>query len=233
MLVGIVSASSLLRHGLGAILCSQPDISLAWQAEEFPKTEDAARLPQADVLLLDSENNALDRVLLETAQFQFPRSRIVVLYDLPSEELMVETLLAGARGCLSKAREGDLLLKAVRCVAQDELWANRRVTARALQKGTKLLSHHAQDSNQLSPREWEVFSLVALGKRNRQIAEALCISEHTVKRHLYSIYRKLNVPSRLEAGLLFYRMTSPGGKPSLPTSHPGKSPAVAREARPA
>lgn len=229
MLVGIVSANSLLRQGVIAMLSAQLDVTLAWQAEEFPKAEDAAELPPADVLLLDADNDTLDRVLLERAQFQFPRSRVVVLYEFPSDELMVETLLAGARGCISKARDGDVLLKAIRCVARDELWANRRVTARALQKGTKMLNHQAQDSSQLSPREWEVFSLVALGKRNRQIAATLSISEHTVKRHLYSIYRKLNVPSRLEAGLLFYRMTSAAGGPALPAKHPGTPIAAARE----
>ncbi len=214
MRVGIISSNSLLRQGLVALLSAQENVSIGWQIPDVQQMSRAGA-PELDVLLLDSENDALDRILLEEAQAQFPKSKIVVLYELPSEELMVETLLAGARGCLSKVRDGEIFLKAIGCVARDELWANRRITARALQKGAKIRTHYAQDSSQLSPREWEVFSLVAVGKRNRQIASTLCISEQTVKRHLYSVYRKLRVPSRLEAGLLFYRMSS-GPKDTAP-----------------
>lgn len=59
-------------------------------------------------------------------------------------------------------------------------------------------------SNQLTPREHEVLSLVAQGKRNSQIGQSLCIAEHTVETHLKNIFRKLQVASRTEASQHFW-----------------------------
>ena len=223
MRVGIISPASLLRHGLAALLAGHPEIGLAWQVERADNVSTADERP--DVLLLDAGDDALDRATIEAAKARFPSARIIVLYEAPSEELMVETLLAGARRCVSKTRDGALFVKAVLCVGRDELWANRRVAASALQKGLRRAGAAPAAEGALSRREWEVFSLIAVGKRNREIAAALCISEQTVKRHLYSIYRKLNVPSRLEAGLLFYRLGRQA--PPAPAEAPQELPARA------
>ncbi len=225
MKIGVISPNALFRRALIALLAGEKDMSVSWQPADVHQAAGGEK-PDLDVIVVDPGSDRLDRSLLEEVQQQFPRAKEVVLYELPSDELMAETILAGAHGCLSKVRDADLFLKAVRCVARGELWANRHVTAWALKKNLKLLNGHSRESHDLSRREWEVISLVAVGKRNRQIASSLHISEQTVKRHLYSVYRKLNVSNRLEACLSFYRIKSIA--PEAVSLSPASGPASAR-----
>jgi len=208
MRVGVISWKSLLRRGLIAMLRDANDVAIVWEVEDLREVNRSGSSNALDLILFEAKDDTLDRVLLEELRAQFPKARIAVIYADPSEQLIAETLLAGAQGCISEVRDGDVFMKAVHCLAGGELWANRRATAMALEMGATNNASKSWHSTQLTRREWEVFSLVAVGKRNRQIAETLYISEQTVKRHLYSLYRKLHVPSRLEAGLLFYRMNS-------------------------
>jgi DNA-binding NarL/FixJ family response regulator len=208
MVVGVVSKHALIRRALVALLSGTGDMRVGWEVADI-RSLDRTEAPPAsvDLIVVEADCDIVDHVLFHELKSHFATARIAVIYENPSDELVKETLLAGAHGCFSKSQDGGTFLKALGCINRGELWAQRRIMSSLFEKGMKSDGQMPTKSNQLTRREWEVFSLIAVGKRNRQIAAALCISEATVKRHVYSIFQKLQVPSRLEAGLLFYRMT--------------------------
>lgn len=106
-------------------------------------------------------------------------------------------LRAGARGYLYGDGNLSLLVKAIRHVARGELWADHRLAASALEPGLGGEGEAAW----LTDREARVLAAVAEGKRNKEIAVELAITEATVKTHLNRVYRKLGVSDRLQAGL--------------------------------
>ena len=209
MVVGLISKHALFRRALIALLCGNDDVRVAWDVEDLQGLDRPKGQPESiDVIVVEADCDLVDHVCFQELRAQFPATRIAVIYETPSDELVKETLLAGAHGCFSKSQDGETFLKALGCINRGELWAQRRIMSSLFEKRMKSDGQTLAKSNQLTRREWEVFSLIAVGKRNRQIGAALCISEATVKRHVYSIFQKLHVPSRLEAGLLFYRMTA-------------------------
>lgn len=224
MLVGVVSKHTLIRRALMALLNDRGDLRVAWEVEGIRSLDRTAVPPASvDLIVVEADCDIVDHVLFHELKSQFPTARIVVIYAALSDELVAEALLAGAHGCFSKSEDGETFLKALGCISRGELWAQRRILSSLVEKEIRGDGNLLTRSNQLSRREWEVFSLIAVGKRNRQIASALYISEPTVKRHVYSIFQKLHVPSRLEAGLLFYRMPPPasiaGSAPSSSEAH--------------
>jgi DNA-binding CsgD family transcriptional regulator len=73
--------------------------------------------------------------------------------------------------------------------------------AKSIMKHSNKRGSKKQGHTILTPREVEILSMVAIGLSNQQVSDKFCISHHTVKRHLYNIFRKINVPNRLQAAL--------------------------------
>jgi DNA-binding NarL/FixJ family response regulator len=95
-----------------------------------------------------------------------------------------------------------LIIKAVRSVAEGQIWAERRVLEKTISRHLLLpetLQAHVPDLQPLTGREMDMLNLVMKGATNREIAEVSNISERTVKTHLYRVYRKLKVKSRAKA----------------------------------
>ena len=82
-----------------------------------------------------------------------------------------------------------------------ELWLSRKAMSAYILKKNGHGNHSKENDHLLTPRETEILTKIAQGSTNDEIAEELCISRHTVKTHLYNIFKKINVPSRLQAAL--------------------------------
>lgn len=98
--------------------------------------------------------------------------------------------------------ENDLMEhypRGIRAVFDGELWLSREILTRHILKEKKRRRHSKKNAVSLSRREVEVISMVAIGCTNGEIADRLCISHNTVKTHLYNIFKKINVPNRLQA----------------------------------
>jgi DNA-binding NarL/FixJ family response regulator len=119
-----------------------------------------------------------------------PKARIVVLSSHEGDVDIQRALEAGAQGYVAKGIVRDELLDIIRGVHAGK----RRLPAGVAQK---LAEHMADDP--ISPRELEVLSLMAAGKRNKEIAGDLSIAEDTVKMHVRNILSKLQVSDRTEA----------------------------------
>jgi DNA-binding NarL/FixJ family response regulator len=130
-----------------------------------------------------------------------PEVRVVLLLDNCRSETVVEAFRAGARGVFSRNESLAVLSKCVACVAQGQIWANSEQMGYALEALSTAATHRHFNSDQLknlSRREQEVAAALSDGSSNREIAERLQLSPHTVKNHVFRIFEKLGVTRRFE-----------------------------------
>ncbi len=138
-----------------------------------------------------------------------PETRVVMLLDSSERKLVVEAFRAGARGVFSRNGSLKLLAKCICCVHQGQIWANSkelRYLLDALGEALPLRIVDAKGSELLSRREQEVVRCVAEGMSNREIAQRLGLTEHTVKNYLFRIFDKLGVSKRVEVVLYAYSL---------------------------
>jgi DNA-binding NarL/FixJ family response regulator len=137
--------------------------------------------------------------------------RPILLFDRSESHLVVEGLRAGARGFFSRSNFDLVALrKCVRRVCEGQIWignAELEYVFEALAQAQPLRVANPDGLSLLSRREEEVMRLVADGLGNREIAECLGLSEHTVKNYLFHIFDKLGISNRVE--LVLYAVSNP------------------------
>ncbi|MGA8151650.1 MAG: response regulator transcription factor [Terriglobales bacterium] len=169
-----------------------------------------------DVLVISSnldEQPGRGFEILHELRSPFPGLRTVILLDSSKRELIVDAFRAGARGVFSRQSSVEMLSKCVRAVHEGQIWANSRETAlavEALSTSHALRPANGNGLSLLSKREIEVVHSLAEGLTNREIAERLGLSQHTVKNYLFRVFDKLGVSSRVE--LLFMTLSQSGAE---------------------
>ena len=149
-----------------------------------------------------------------------PETGIVLLLDVSERAHVVEAFRAGARGVFSRNDSLKSLAKCIQCVSQGQVWANSRelrYLLEALGEALPLRVIDARGAELLSRREQEVVRCVAEGLSNREIAQRLGLTEHTVKNYLFRIFDKLGVSKRVEVVLYAYSL---GGAPEVVPQFP-------------
>ena len=142
----------------------------------------------------------------------FPSTRIILLSNNLDDKEIIRALKVGASGYCHRDIDGGLLIKAIHVVQQGEIWVERRIV-HALLDELSYLSTTQQPKSEawghlsnrlvcLTPREIQVAQMVGNGAVNKQIAVGMNITERTVKAHLTSIFRKLNLSDRLQLALV-------------------------------
>jgi two-component system, NarL family, response regulator LiaR len=194
--VVIVDDHVLVRSGIEVVLGMFDDIELVGQAGDG---DEAVRLCgdlQPDVVLMDlvmpgtSGVEATRRVLASC-----PETRVVALTSFTDEDLIGETLRAGAIGYLMKNVSADQLAAAVRSAHE----GRSTLAPEAADALVRAVSAPAAGADSLTPREQQVLKLMADGLTNADIAERLVIGVATVKTHVSSVMSKLGVSTRTEA----------------------------------
>lgn len=158
-----------------------------------------------DILLLDIGMQKLDGFnTLPMIRKKSPDTKALILTASCVEEDMLEALKEGAKGYLTKNAGRSSLIKAIKAVCAGEMWLDRKLMSRFFEKEICRKLNGKDElcttlKKVLSAREQEVIRHLAKGRSNKEIAEALFISEKTVKTHLSNIFKKLNVTCRLQA----------------------------------
>lgn len=192
--VVLVDDHRVVSRGVQTYLESFPDIRVIGTA--MSGEEALAQLPvwKPQVVVLDLlMPGGLDGV--ETARRikeKMPTVRVIVLTASTDEARMIAVLRAGVAGYVRKDAEPEVLLSAVRAVAQGQMFVDPASAAR-------LLSAPAGPIEELSPRESAVLRQLTFGQSNKEIADALGISEETVKTHVGHLLSKLRLENRTQA----------------------------------
>jgi DNA-binding NarL/FixJ family response regulator len=134
----------------------------------------------------------------------YPSIRVVVLLEQADPKLVVDVFRSGARGVFTRSQSLKMLFKCLQTVHQGQIWASSGELQLVIEEFSKCPPMRVVDSrgtNLLSQREGQVVRLVAEGLGNREIAREMNISAHTVKNHLFRIFDKLGVSSRVDVVL--------------------------------
>src|SRR3954451_11785415 len=187
----------------------------------------AAASLDADVLVLNANLDgqaSLGFKALHELQAISTNVRAIVLMETLSDELILRAFRAGARGILGAGQPMEELRKCIHCVQQGQIWANTRemsLAVEALASAPTIRAVNAAGLDLLSKRELEVVHLLVQGLSNSEIARQLQLSQHTVKNHLFRIFDKLGVSSRIE--LVHMTLSQSTSGPLLPGSSTGNS----------
>jgi len=139
--------------------------------------------------------------LLRRLSGEHPNLNCVLLLDEDDREIVVEAFRSGAVGICERNKPCENLCKCILCVHNGQVWASSqqlRYILGALVRGMPPFVTDTKGEILLSRREHEIVSKVAEGMKNREIAEMLGVSEHTVKNHLFRIFDRLGISSRAE-----------------------------------
>lgn len=201
--------------------------------EVVPFDADSRRLASviagldADVLVISSnldEQQSRGFDVLRDLRSVRPETRAVVLMDTLNDEMVLSAFRAGARGIFGKSQPVEILSRCIKSVHQGQIWANSRemsLAVTALANSPVVRTVNARGLSLLSKREIQVVQCLAEGLGNREIADRLKLSQHTVKNHLFRIFDKLGVSSRIE--LLSMTLSQPDLAPPSRSDETKKS----------
>ncbi|MDT7787742.1 MAG: hypothetical protein QOF58_6161 [Pseudonocardiales bacterium] len=201
--VFLVDDHSVVRRGMRAFFDMLDDIDVIGEAADGQASLDelavlAAREELPDVVLMDLLMPRLDGIGATRAiKRLYPQVEVVALTSFSEAERVHAALEAGAAGYLLKDAEADQVSAAVRAATRGQVHLDPAV-ARTL---TQSLIAPQRTATALTPREREILVLVAHGKSNRDIADALMISERTARTHVSNVLSKLGLASRTQAAL--------------------------------
>ncbi len=203
--VAVVDDHPLFREGVANTLSGSRDIDVVGQGST---AEDAIRLARdllPDVLLVDisMEGGGINAVRAITESY--PVIKIIMLTVSESEEDVLSSLKAGARGYILKGVSARELVKIVRAVHAGEAYVTPALAASLLvdlREDRQSLGPSPSPLEELTGREHQILELLAKGSSNKEIARELGLSEKTVKHYMTNILQKLQVRNRVEAALL-------------------------------
>lgn len=201
----IVDDQALMRSGLRLILESADDIEVVGEAADGGEAITVAARLRPDVVLLDIRMPGMGGIEATTRLCRDPdgpKVLILTTYDLDVH--LWDAVVAGASGFMLKTAPAAQLLEAVRTVASGEAVVAPGITRRLLDEFASRPppGREPEILADLTAREREVFVLIGQGRTNNEIAAELYLSTATVKTHVNSLFRKLDVRDRVHAVVL-------------------------------
>ncbi len=204
----IVDDHTLFRQGLVSLLQNEPGLEVAGEAASGEQALLLGPSLQPDVILMDVKMPGIGGVEATRRLAEaMPQSRVLMLTVSEEEESLLAAIQAGARGYILKNAGADELLEAIRRVHHGDAILSPVMTGRLFQTLRSGGVPTPLTALPLTRREQDVFHLLAQGASNRQIAEALTITENTVKTHVRNILEKLELHNRSEVAAYARRLS--------------------------
>jgi DNA-binding NarL/FixJ family response regulator len=187
----VVDDHVLVRTGVANIIGHEPDLHVVAEAANGLEALDAFDRYHPDVTLLDLRMPILEGVeTVRRMRERDPNAKVIVLTTYDTDEDIARALQAGAKAYVLKDISADALVACIHDVLAGKTYLAPAAAAKLAERITQV---------QLTPRELAALRLMADGRSNKEIANALGISERTVKTHLGHLFEKLGVTSRTEA----------------------------------
>jgi len=205
----IAEDQAMMRESLAQMLALEEDIQVVGTASDGERALSVCRAQKPDVLLTDIGMPKVSGIeVTQTLRQELPNTRVVILTIYGDDDKVFAAIKAGARGYVLKDSPPEEALAAIRAASRGEMLLNPALAVRVFDEFSRLSTQRSEDNailSHLTDRELEVLTLMGKGMRNKEIADALFISEKTVKNHISKIFEKLEVNSRAEAALLAAR----------------------------
>lgn len=201
----IADDHALFREGLQALLLAVLDVECVGEAATGEEAVAHAKVLQPDVVLMDINMPDLNGVEATRRLLKCnPDVGVIMVTMLEDDSAVFSALRAGARGYVLKGAHHEELLQAIRAVAEGQALFGPAVAGRIIAFFQSLerdrnRTETTEPFAELTAREHEVLELVAQGLSNSEIAENLSIGSKTVRNHITSIFRKLQVNHRAQA----------------------------------
>jgi DNA-binding NarL/FixJ family response regulator len=202
--VFLVEDENLVREGFKALLTLANDVEIAGEAADGARAVDAIAADRPDVVLLDVRIPKLDGLgVLHELAARGALPPTIILTTFADPEIVLAAIRGGARGYLLKDVGLDVLVEAIKTVADGGTWLQPAMTVHMLEalKQAKTPKPAPAPVDPLTDRETEVLRLMAGAYNNREIAAALGCAEATVKNHVASILSKMSARDRMLAVL--------------------------------
>ena len=211
----LVDDQQIIREGLGKLLQAKSDLEVVGEAENGQIAIDQTLLLRPDVVLMDVRMPVMDGVAATRALHQqAPDVKVLVLTTFDDDEYVTQAMRYGAKGYLLKDTPSEELAQAIRLVNKGHTHLGPGIFEKMLATAVAPVATAPPEFDHLTPREKEVLQLIAEGYNNREIAQTLFIAERTVKNHVNSILRRLNLRDRTQAAILASSVfNSSGGNP--------------------
>jgi DNA-binding NarL/FixJ family response regulator len=204
----IVDDHAVVRRGLQSMLDLEADMQVVGDADSGLLAVDKARALSPGVVLLDLKMPGMGGALACRAIKEVsPHSRVLILTGVDSEQEVMTALEHDADGYVLKDAPADELIHAIRVIAGGQAYLQPSITRRVLRHLSASTAPQAPLlPPQLTPREHDVLRLMATSRSNKEMAEALTVTEETVRSHIKSILGKLRQPNRMQAVLAALRL---------------------------
>jgi DNA-binding NarL/FixJ family response regulator len=214
----LVDDQALIRAGFRMILEAEEDLEVVGECGDGTQAIDSVKRFSPDVVLMDirmPEMDGIEATRRIVGGDGDAAVKVLMLTTFDLDEYVYDALRAGASGFLLKDVPADQLVAGIRLVAQGDALLAPSVTRRLIEEFSRSSRGRAQRPaglDELTPREVEVFKLLARGMSNAEIAGELIVSETTVKTHVARILMKLGVRDRVQAVVLAYEsgVVAPG-----------------------
>jgi len=210
--IAIIDDHQLFREGVKRILEFEKSFQVVAEGDDGSEALSIVEEHAPDVVIMDinmPQVNGVEatRELID----RYPDTKVIILSIHDDENYVTHALQTGASGYLLKEMDADALIDAVRVVAEGGSYLHPKVTHNLVKEYRKLAAGIGRAGSYvqtveirrplhlLTRRECEVLQMLADGKSNRGIGEALYISEKTVKNHVSNILQKMNVNDRTQA----------------------------------
>lgn len=224
--VGVADDQALIRRGIRLLVENEPDLVVVGEAANGLEAIELVRRHHPDVMLIDvhmPEMDGLEATELIATDPELAATGVIVLTTFELDEYVDRALRGGASGFLLKDTEPDLIIQAIRLVANGEALIDPAVTKAMIAR----FSEASASSTEVAPgpideslavlttREREVLQLVAAGLSNAEIAESLFISVATARTHVGRMLMKLGARDRAQLVVIAFQtgLVAPGGHP--------------------
>ena len=194
----IANTHRLVREGLQMMLGQEASVQIVGDAANGMQMFSAISELKPDIVLLDINMPGMDTG--ETLSILKSKgTKPLIFTTATDEDVILVALKAGARGYLSESTTAHNLIKAIDSISKGEIWVERKMVNRIVEgelNGDPPIKEQRNHSKeQLTPREKEILALLKEGYTNKEIADSLYLSVHTVETHRHHIMEKLNVHS--------------------------------------
>jgi len=199
----IADDHSVVRQGLRMFLGADPELEIIGEARDGAEALKLASQLRPDVVLMDLVMPVMDGISATAAiRRDMPDTEVVALTSVLEDNSVVDAVRAGAIGYLLKDTEAHELRRAIKAAAEGQVQLSPQVVTRLLRE----VRTPDKSRESFTERETDVLRLLAQGKSNKEISQALNIGEQTVKTHVSHVLNKLGVPSRTQAALYAIRI---------------------------